>query len=355
MGFAQPGRRVVAAFWTEARPKVSLAEGMAGATLQPMETLLISRSQAMELLNIEALVPVLRDAFVQYSRDSSIRPLRIRTDLPGPGTATVLFPGLITGVPVYSVKVHAKYPEQAPAIRGVLCLHSTETGDLLAVMDSTYLTAVRTGLAGALAADVLARPDADIAAVVGAGVQGRYQLSSLALLRPVRRVRVYDIVPEVAERFSSEMSKELDLPVEPATSVRDALHGAGIVLAATWARTPLIEPDMLDDGAHLTTLGADEPGKAEVSAGVIRGARFFCDDADLAVEMGALGGVGLSRDFVAAELGDVLAHVHPGRTSAEQITVYGGVGVAFQDVACAWAIYQEAKKRGVGQHFDFLG
>ena len=97
-----------------------------------------------------------------------------------------------------------------------------------------------------------------------------------------------------------------------------------------------------------------EPGKAEVAAEVIRNALFVCDDRELAVEMGAVGGVGLGVDAIAAELGEVLAGLHPGRTSSEQVTVYGGVGLAFQDLVAAWTIYETARLRGVGKEIDFI-
>ena len=111
---------------------------------------------------------------------------------------------------------------------------------------------------------------------------------------------------------------------------------------------------MLTPGTHITTLGPDEPGKAEVSADVIRSARFFCDDCSLAVELGALAGVGLGPECIAAELGEVLAGTAPGRTADDQITIYGGVGVAFQDAVTAWHIYQAARDCGVGSDIDFL-
>ncbi|HLG10477.1 MAG TPA: ornithine cyclodeaminase family protein, partial [Dehalococcoidia bacterium] len=97
-----------------------------------------------------------------------------------------------------------------------------------------------------------------------------------------------------------------------------------------------------------------EPGKVEVAGEVIRSSLFFCDDAGLALEMGALAGTGLSRDHLAAELGEVLAGEHPGRTSGDQITIYGGVGLAFQDAVCAWRVYAVAKEKGIGQEIDFL-
>jgi ornithine cyclodeaminase len=319
-----------------------------------MDTLLITRADAAELLDSTSLIPALKQGFIRHSSQHSVRPLRVRSDLPGPGTATVLFPGTLPDVPAYTVKVHAKFPDQIPAIRGVLCLHSSHTGDLLAVMDSTHLTAVRTGLAGAVAADALARRDAETVAILGAGVQGRQQLRSLAKLRTVREVTVYDINREIAYRFSDEMSRELNLLVAVAPNVASAVKSADIVLAATWAREPLIHAGMVRPGTHITTLGADEPGKAEVAAEVISKSLFICDDTDLALEMGALAAIGLSKKAVAAELGHVLAGTHPGRTSEEQVTVFGGVGLAFQDAVSAWLIYEQAKAKGVGRVIDFL-
>jgi ornithine cyclodeaminase len=221
-------------------------------------------------------------------------------------------------------------------------------------MDSTHLTAVRTGLTGALAAHVLARPDADSAAVVGAGVQGTHQLRALAALRPLRRAWAYDVVPGRAATYARAMAGELGIPVEPAASLAAAARDADMILTATWAREPFLLPGMLAPGTHVTTLGPDEPGKAEVAAEVIRTALFVCDDRELAVEMGALSGVGLGPDAVGAELGDVLGGLHPGRTSPEQLTVYGGVGLAFQDAIAAWAAYEAARARGVGREMDFF-
>src|SRR5262249_44727322 len=134
-----------------------------------------------------------------------------------------------------------------------------------------------------------------------------------------------------------------------------AAEAANIIFAATWSRTPFLLPGMLRPGAHISTIGPDEPGKCEVSAEVIRDALFVCDDRELAVSMGAIGGAGLGADAISAELGEVIGGTHPGRTIAEQITIYGGVGLAFQDAVAAWQIYQAALSRGVGREIDFLG
>jgi ornithine cyclodeaminase/alanine dehydrogenase-like protein (mu-crystallin family) len=313
------------------------------ASRPDMPTLLLSRSQVERLLDPSTLATQLRAGFITYSKSSAERALRVRAPIPDHrGTATVLFPGVLPGLSVYTVKVHAKYPDQDPAIRGVICLHEASTGTLLAIMDSTHITAIRTGIAGALAADTLARGDASTVAVIGAGVQGSFQLRALAAMRRLHGVTVYDTDRDRAAVFATRMGEELSLPIAPAADLVGAIAGADIVLAATWSTIPFILPGMLRSGTHVTTLGADEPGKAEVSADLIGSSLFVCDDRQLTVEMGALRGVGLAAEVIGAELGEVLGGTHPGRTSEEQVTIYAAVGLAFQDAIAAWHVYEQA-------------
>lgn len=320
-----------------------------------MDTLLLSRTQVQHLLNPINVMPRLRAAFQEYSLDQVTRAQRVRAPLPAPGSAHVLVPGLVRSIPAYSVKINAKYPDQRPSIRGLLLLHDLATGALLAVMDATYITAVRTALGGALAADVLARPEARSVAVIGAGVQGEFQLRYLTLVRPLERVSIFDTISAQAEALASRMSSELGIPVIVATSVADAVSEADVIVTATYSHEPFLFPSMVREGVHITTVGPDEPGKCEASADLIQKAIFACDDRELAVTMGAIGGAGLGPDAIHAELGEVLAGTRAGRTAAEQITIYGTVGLAFQDLVAAWQVYQAAQATANRQVIDFLG
>lgn len=319
----------------------------------PRGTLLLTRSETVALLDPARLLTDLRNGFAASARERGIPARRVASPLPAPGSAMIIFPGLIPGIPAYSVKVHAKYPEERPAIRGLLHLHDLASGRLLALMDSTYPTALRTGMAGALAVAVLARPDAGRVAIIGAGVQGELQLRCLTFVRTLRAVAVYDTVPGRAAAFAERMAGELALPVEAAPSLARAVADAEIIVTATWARAPFLFPGMVRPGAHITTLGADEPGKVELDAALLRASLVVCDDRALAMTMGAVGGTGLGPDAIHAELGEVIAGTRPGRTHPEQITVFGSVGLAFQDLAAAWQIYQAALARGVGQWIDW--
>ncbi|MGH2586584.1 MAG: ornithine cyclodeaminase family protein [Dehalococcoidia bacterium] len=318
-------------------------------------TLLLGRDDVVRLIRPADLVAPMARAFVDYTHETGPRALRLASPLPGAhGTATVLFPGTAVGIPVYSVKVHSKFPNAQPPIRGILCLFDVNSGDLLAVMDSTLVTAVRTGIAGAMAADILARPDARAVTLVGAGTQGEWLLRALALIRPIERVRAYDLDDGRARVFATRLQADLNLPIEACDSLTAALAGAAIVLTATWARSPFLTRALVAPGSHISTMGPDEPGKFEVAGELLRDAVVICDDRTLAVSMGVAQGVGLGTDVIDGELGEVLAHVHPGRSSDDQVTVFGGVGLAFQDAVAAWQVYLAARENGQGHEIDLL-
>jgi ornithine cyclodeaminase/alanine dehydrogenase-like protein (mu-crystallin family) len=265
----------------------------------------------------------------------------------------LLAPGLVPGIPAYSVKVHAKFPGGNPAIQGVLILHDLETGAPLAILESSYLTALRTGWAGALGADVLALPDAHCVAIIGAGVQGRSQLAALRMVRKITSVQVFDSSVEAAQRFALDPTCS-GLSVVVADSVDGALSDAHIAITSTWARQPFLFRRHVHPGLHITTLGPDQPGKCEVAAEVLSAARVVVDDRKLALEMGAVGGAGLSASAIHAELGEVISGLHPGRETPEQVTVFASVGLAFQDLTAGWLTYSAAREMQLGRWIDLL-
>jgi len=316
--------------------------------------LVLSASDVAELLDARALLTELRAAMCAHAA-SPIPARRTHSRIPAaaPHSVMIVFPGLVPGIPAYTVKINAKLPQAVPSVRGLIALNDLETGRLLAVMDSITITEVRTALVGALAADALARRDTPTVAVVGAGVQGRAQLRALRLVRGFERVRVHDVDPRRANALIDDMRGELPAAFERAATVADAVADADIVITATWATSPIVLGDMIRPGTHVTSVGADEPGKAELSADLILRSTFVCDDATLAVEMGALRGVGLGAEHIHATLGDVLSGARPGRTGADEITIFGSVGLPCQDLPAAWMAYQRALTAGGRTTFDF--
>lgn len=319
-------------------------------------TMLLPRSALEALITPAAHLADLRRAFADHRGIAP--PGRIHADLPEgvAGRAVVLMPGLSPGIPAYSVKVNAKFPAQSPAIKGVILLHELETGRLLAILDSAFVTAARTALAGALATDILARPGASRAAIIGAGVQGELQLRYLRLVRPLVSVRVYDTNSTHLEAFCRRHQERLSIPVTPAASVREAVADADIVVTATWAREPFLFAGMLRPGTHVTTLGADEPGKCEIDAAVIRSSVAIVDDRALALKEGMIAGAGLGPDDIAADLAEIVRGQHPGRVNEKDVTIFGAVGLPMLDLVVSWGLYERARNANTNLSvIDFLG
>jgi alanine dehydrogenase len=317
-----------------------------------MPTRILTASQVTSLVEVDHAFEALREG-VRRSVEGGIPGQRVATRLPGTGTATALIPGLLAGVPAYTVKVNAKFPDATPALRGVVALHSLHDGELLALIDSASLTAWRTGLTAALAIDALAAPEAAGVAFVGAGAQATVVLLGLCRLRKLTRVVVCDLDHERTRAFIERQVPE-GVPALSAPDPVAAAQLADIVVLATWSRLPLLGWDDLRPGQHLTTLGADEVGKVELAAEVLRRGWLVVDDVELVARSGAVANAGLSSAAIDATLTQVLGGnaTPPG---ADRVTVYAPVGLPWQDLALAWPLYQAAQATGVGLDVDMLG
>ncbi|PWI14120.1 ornithine cyclodeaminase [Streptomyces sp. Act143] len=312
-------------------------------------TLLLTRTDLEAVLDPGACLAALSEGFRTPAAEVPVAGQRVRTELPFPGTATALIPGLLPGIEAYTVKVNAKFPGARPALRGVICLHSGRDGELLALLDSATVTAWRTGLAAAIGTHALAGPHFgpdSVVGVVGAGAQAESTLRGLAVLRPFGEVVVHDTDGGRAEAFAARHGGRV------VGSAPEVAALADTVLLATWSREPLLHLAETRAGQSLISLGADEPGKRELGADLLEDAVVIVDDHELARTMGALAGTGLAAD---ATLGEVLRGEHPGWAGADDRTVYTPVGLPWQDLAVAWVAYGEARRRGVGREVDLLG
>ncbi|WP_090933439.1 ornithine cyclodeaminase family protein [Nonomuraea jiangxiensis] len=311
-------------------------------------TRLLTRSDLLALLDVDACLEALRHGFM-HADSGAIAGQRVRTDLPFPGTATALIPGLVPGIDAYTVKVNAKFPAAGPALRGIICLHSGLDGEVLALLDSATVTAWRTGLAAALGTHALAPQQDAVVGVIGAGAQADLVVTGLRRLRPLSDLIVHDLSPERASAFCDRHGGSI------AGSAAEVAAQADIVVLATWSRIPLLDLPDVRAGHHLTTLGADEPGKQELSRSVLKAAAVLAvDHRPLAAAMGMLAAAGLPAEDAHATLGEILRADHPGRTHPDQITVYGPVGLPWQDLVLSWLAYRESERRDLGTTIDFL-
>ena len=253
----------------------------------------------------------------------------------------------LAGHPVFTVKVASWFAARAaggrPASSGHIAVHSASTGDLIAVLqDEHYLTDIRTAAAGAIAARLLARPDAARLAVLGTGVQGRLQVAAACAVRPVNSVVIWGRRTTAAAAMREEiLASHPGLTVAVARDARGAVRDADIIVTATGSRDPLLSGAWLEPGQHVTAVGADDPAKAELDpACFARADAVVVDSRDLALLFAgdlrrAIDAQAIGRHGIHAELGEVLSGRHPGRQHAREITVAKLIGLGVQDLAAA--------------------
>jgi alanine dehydrogenase len=288
--------------------------------------LVLTRAEVEELLDLDALLDALARAHAELSAG--------RASLP-PRVAAFSQTGLLGAMPGYlpAAGLGAKLVSLFPANRAPLPTHQAaivlfdaDTGLVTALMDGTYITAMRTAAAAALATKLLARPDSRVLAILGTGVQSRAAQEMFPRALPFAEVRV-------AGRGEQE----------------GAVRGADVVHAATHSPEPILFREWVAPGTHVSSVGYNAPG-SELDRALVAAATVFVESRDSAfapVPAGAPEVAGLDRESV-AELGEVIAGTRPGRTRPDQLTLYKSVGVAVQDLAAAALVLAAARERGAG-------
>jgi alanine dehydrogenase len=231
-------------------------------------------------------------------------------------------------------------------------LNSTETGAPLAVMDATYLTDVRTGAAGGIAAKHLARQGSRILGIVGSGNQARTQLLAIANVFDLGEVKVYSAHRSRAEQFRQEMGRKAGCSITVCSSIEDVCD-CDILVTVTPVREPIVKREWIKPGTHINAIGADAAGKEELEASILVQSRVVVDDMAQASHSGEVNvplssGV-ITADDICCEIGEVIAGLKAGRSDDSDITVFDSTGLAIQDVATALLVYNAAKEKGVGK------
>ncbi|MCI0571140.1 MAG: ornithine cyclodeaminase family protein [Myxococcaceae bacterium] len=316
------------------------------AARAPMDTLLLRHADVSSHLQALFLLEDLRAGFLAKAEGRT-----------GEGRAEALqgahvsLPGVLPAVPAYTLRVEPAL--DATEGRPSLLLHAAPTGRLLAIMDAVYLTRLTRAVVGALAADVLARQDASRVALLGAGDGAVAQLKALRLVRSLSHLRIWDTDPFRSAGLAARLYRDMSLPAHGALTVSEAVEDADVVLCVAPFDEPVLTSTLVRPGTHVSVLGPALPGHGPVAGELLRAARFVCDDRRLALEQGAAAGAGVGADVIDAELGDVLAGRAPGRRSEEERTVFGGVGLPFQDLVGAWQLYQAVRSDEDVQRFAF--
>jgi len=328
-----------------------------------MEVLIVNQHEVPELLPMEECIDVMAHALTALALGDAVMPLRGMAGMPERAGLLVWMPSLLPGAEVMGIKVISVFPNEGTELeshQGAVLLFEAKRGQLLAIVDASEVTAIRTAAVSGVATRLLARDDADDLAILGSGTQARTHLQAMTAVRDIHRVRVWSRDPQHARAFAESQARSGGISVEVSATAKEAVEGASIICTTTSATEPVLQGRWLSPGAHVNAVGFAGPKGRELDAEAVARGRLFADrresiqneagDFLLAKKEGAVG-----DDHVAGEIGEVLLGRVPGRTSPEEITIFESLGLAIEDLAAVNHIYRRAEETGKGTRVELGG
>ena len=317
-------------------------------------------------------IDAMGEALRGMAQGAALQPLRSVYRLPGaspgasPGTSGVLatMPGALRDLGALGVKVLTVFPQNHgtpfDSHQGVVLLFEADHGQLIGILDATAITAIRTAAVSAVATQALARTDAGDLAILGTGTQADRHLEAMALVRPLRRVRVWSRNPASVSAFVDRARREQQIDVEGCDTAEKAVAGADLICTVTSASSPVLRGAWLRPGTHVNAVGACLPESRELDTDAVHRSRLFVDSRESALkEAGDVliplreGAIG--QDHIVAELGDVLAGTAAGRRTPEEVTLFKSLGLAIEDLAAAQRAHRNALAAGRGVTLELGG
>jgi len=326
-----------------------------------MKILILSSTQIRELLPMPECIELMADALSALARGEVFQPLRTITRPPDARGLLGLMPAYRSGEHgAFGLKAICVFPgnpaQGKDAHQGAVMLFSRETGELLALMNASEITAIRTAAVSAVATRLLAREDAEVLAIIGAGVQARTHLAALACVRSIKEARVACRNIQHAQQLAAEM--QFSFSIKPVRTNEEAVRGADLIVTATSSLEPVINKDWISPGAHVNAIGTHSPNSREVDSGTMSVARIFVDRRESAINesgdylLAAKEGV-VTSESILGEIGELLIGAKAGRSSESEITLFKSLGLAIEDVACADYVYKKATANNLGNYLSF--
>lgn len=343
------------------RPKAISSKSFKILLVFKLEILWLSEDEVKTLLTIDDAIKAVENAFSDHGLGKAQMPPKSYLYFTRYDGDLRTMPAYLEGMDFAGVKivnVHEKNPaEGLPTVMAILVLNSPRTGAPLAIMGATYLTSMRTGAAGGIAASRLARPDSRIVGLVGAGVQARTQLMAVSRFFKIEQVRVADRSLDRAKALAEECRKFLNCDYSPTTEVEEACD-CDILITTTPSRVPVVKEAWIRPGTHINAIGADAKGKQELESSLTARSKVVVDDMAQAVHSGEvnvpISQGALKPEGIYGQIGEILVGKIPGRISREEITIFDSTGLAIQDVATGSLVYKRAWDAGLGAKLRFL-
>ncbi len=319
--------------------------------------IVLSQADVVRALPMGPCIQLMRDTLAALARGDAVQPLRTHIATPSRRGILALMPGYLGPARALGIKVLTIFAANAgtklDSHQGAVLLFEEERGTLLAVLDATAITAIRTAAVSGLATDLLAPAGAGDLAILGAGTQALAHAEAMLAVRPIRRLRLWNRTAERAERLAGIIGTRFGLRAECCGTVQEAVAGADIVCTTTAARDPILESGWVAEGAHLNVVGSSIPRHREVDSALVARARLFVDLRESALnEAGDIiipirEGI-ITAGHIEAELGEIAGGARPWRRSTGDVTLFKSQGIAVEDIAAARYACEKAGEMGLG-------
>lgn len=317
----------------------------------------LTEADVRALVSMDDLIDVMEEALSAFSAGKVVQPVRHVLEVGARNRFLGVMPAYLGHPPVLGAKLVTVFPDNLarglPSHRATVVLIDSETGALAAILDGRYLTEARTAAVSAVSAKHLAAGGPATLAILGSGVQARSHLDALGRVRALTDVRVWSPTAANRARFVEDMAATCPAPIRAVERPEEAVRGATLIALTSAAAEPIVSAGRVSAGAHICAVGACRPDHREMDGDLVACARVFVDS-----RAGALAEAGdlvipiregrIDADHIAGELGELIAGRVPGRTSADQITIFKSLGMAVEDVAAAALVYRRASERGRG-------
>ncbi len=330
-----------------------------------MEKVLIANQREVtQLLPMAECIAVMSETLQALDAGQALLPLRTMMVLPDGENLMGLMPSYLANIQSLGVKVIAAFPSnfgsEYDTHPGVVILFEAKHGMLRAIVDGTSITAIRTAAVSGVATRLLAQEDAGDLALIGAGTQAHTHLEAMKCVRKIRRVRVYSLPLDGAYAFAERESKRHGILVEVKETAREAVDGADIICTTTTAREPVLKGEWVSPGAHINAVGAYNPATRELDSQAVAQARLYVDRKESTLhEAGEFlipKAEGLFGDeHIVGELGEVLSGKVSRRSSPAEITLFKSLGIAIEDLAAAYHVWQKARQTNLGLWVEIGG
>lgn len=323
--------------------------------------LVLTRNDLEKILFIEDAMNALERAFAELAQGHAVMPGRSSIPIRASDGWLGVMPAYLEETGSVSTKIVSVFPsnlaKKLPTIYASIILNDPKTGETIAVLEGSYITALRTGGLGGVAAKYLSRVDSKIASIFGTGVQARTQLQALLKIRKIERVKIYDPAKERMDLFAKEMGDKLKIDIEKCNNPDDALSDSDVIITVSTASTPLFDGRLVKRGAHINAFGNYKPNERELDSYIVANSKIVVDQKDASLSEAGdiiipLKEGAITKDNILAELGEVITGSKKIRADATDITIFKSVGLAIQDCAVATLAYRKAVERGMGTKIE---